>query len=69
MYMRLIRPIFTEEGCMQCHATQVYIIGEIRGGMSVTIPMEHYKEELINKADNALYQAKQKGRNRVEINN
>lgn len=39
-YMRLIRPIYTEEGCMQCHAAQVYEIGDIRGGLSVAIPMD-----------------------------
>jgi diguanylate cyclase (GGDEF)-like protein len=39
-YMRLIRPLITEEGCMQCHAKQVYKIGDIRGGLSVAIPMK-----------------------------
>ena len=39
-YMRLIRPLITEEGCMQCHAKQVYEIGDIRGGLSVAIPMK-----------------------------
>ncbi len=43
-YMRLIRPIYTEEGCMQCHAKQVYKVGDIRGGLSVAIPMEPLKE-------------------------
>lgn len=43
-YMRLIRPIYTEEGCMQCHAKQVYKIGDVRGGLSVAILMEPLKE-------------------------
>ncbi len=43
-YMRLIRPIYTEEGCMLCHAKQVYKVGDIRGGLSVAIPMEPLKE-------------------------
>ncbi len=43
-YMRLIRPIYSEEGCMQCHAKQVYKVGDIRGGLSVAVPMESLKE-------------------------
>lgn len=39
-YMRLIRPLITEEGCMQCHEKQVYEVGDIRGGLSVAITMK-----------------------------
>ncbi len=38
-YMRLIRPLITEEGCLKCHAKQGYKVGYIRGGISVSIPM------------------------------
>ena len=37
--MRLMRPLMTEEGCMKCHAKQGYKVGDIRGGISVAIPM------------------------------
>jgi PAS domain S-box-containing protein len=40
--MRLIRPLFTEEGCLGCHAAQGYKVGDIRGGLSVAIPMEPF---------------------------
>ncbi len=39
-YMRLMRPLATEEGCLKCHAAQGYQEGDIRGGISVSIPME-----------------------------
>ena len=38
-YMRLMRPLFIEEGCLKCHATQGYKVGDIRGGISASIPM------------------------------
>ena len=38
-YMRLMRPLLTEKGCLKCHATQGYKFGDIRGGISVSIPM------------------------------
>jgi signal transduction histidine kinase len=38
-YMRLMRPLVTEEGCLQCHAKQGYELGDIRGGISVSVPM------------------------------
>ncbi len=38
-YMRLMRPLLTEKGCLRCHAAQGYKLGDIRGGISVSIPM------------------------------
>lgn len=39
-YMRLMRPLVTEEGCLKCHSAQGYKAGDIRGGISISIPME-----------------------------
>jgi PAS domain S-box-containing protein len=38
-YMRLIRPFVTEAGCLKCHAAQGYQEGQIRGGISMAVPM------------------------------
>jgi signal transduction histidine kinase len=38
-YLRLIRPLVTETGCLQCHAQQGYKVGQVRGGISVAVPM------------------------------
>ena len=37
--MRLMRPLITEDGCLTCHAEQGYEVGDVRGGISVSIPM------------------------------
>ena len=39
-YMRLIRPLITEQGCLKCHAIQGYKLGDIRGGISVSVPLD-----------------------------
>jgi PAS domain S-box-containing protein len=38
-YLRLMRPLFTEKSCLQCHAKQGYSEGMVRGGISVIVPM------------------------------
>ena len=39
-YFRLMRPFVTEEGCLKCHAHQGYKLDDIRGGISVSYPMD-----------------------------
>jgi two-component system sensor histidine kinase/response regulator len=39
-YMRFMQPLMVEEGCLRCHGAQGYEIGEVRGGISISIPME-----------------------------
>lgn len=38
-YLRLIRPIVAEQGCLKCHRHQGYKVDDIRGGVSVAIPL------------------------------
>ena len=38
-HLRLMRPLFTETGCLKCHAAQGYQVGDLRGGISVSVPM------------------------------
>ena len=38
-FVRLMRPLFTEKSCLQCHAAQGHQVGDIRGGMSISIPI------------------------------
>lgn len=45
-YMRLIRPLITEESCLHCHAQQGYQTGDIRGGISIRLPMEIFEPAL-----------------------
>lgn len=39
-YFRLMHPFVTENHCLKCHAKQGYHEGDVRGGISVSIPME-----------------------------
>lgn len=43
---RYMRALITEEPCMACHKEQGYKIGDIRGGISVTMPAEKVVAEL-----------------------
>ena len=38
-YMRVMRPLVNNASCLQCHGTQDYKVGDIRGGMSVAVPL------------------------------
>ena len=38
-YLRLMRPMITESRCMKCHEKQGYKVGDLRGGISVSVPM------------------------------
>ena len=40
-YMRLMRPFRIEPSCLTCHEEQGYKVGDIRGGISVSVPMKH----------------------------
>jgi two-component sensor histidine kinase len=42
-YMRLMRPVVTEESCLKCHEQHGYKIDDLRGGLSVAIPMEPFR--------------------------
>jgi len=42
-YLRLMRPMVTQEGCLKCHAAQGYKVGDIRGGVGVSVPLEPYR--------------------------
>jgi len=46
---RLMRPLMVEDGCMQCHAKQDYAVGEVRGGISVSLP---YKDVSVHLESN-----------------
>lgn len=50
-YMRLMRPMYADEGCLKCHGHQGYKTGELRGGIGIAIPlMPFYAEEKITRS-------------------
>ncbi|MBI5086133.1 MAG: DUF3365 domain-containing protein [Acidobacteria bacterium] len=42
-HLRLMRPVKATAGCLKCHAAQGYKEGQIRGGISVSVPMSNYQ--------------------------
>jgi PAS domain S-box-containing protein len=45
-YMRLMKPMYTDEGCLKCHGHQGYKKGELRGGIGIAVPLwPFYAEE------------------------
>ncbi|WP_018294637.1 diguanylate cyclase [Mariprofundus ferrooxydans] len=41
-YMRLMQPLFIEQGCLKCHGNQGYQVGDFSGGLDVAVPMATY---------------------------
>ena len=41
-YLRLMRPFVTQGPCLKCHADQGYKVGDVRGGISISIPFAPY---------------------------
>ena len=44
--MRYIAPLVAKPPCLDCHAKQGYKVGDVRGGISVTFPMEQIEKSL-----------------------
>ncbi|MBL6991410.1 MAG: DUF3365 domain-containing protein [Bacteriovoracaceae bacterium] len=45
-YLRYMKPLIAEKSCLQCHQHQGYNVGEIRGGLSVSIPLTDYYQNI-----------------------
>jgi len=41
-YLRFMRPLTTEKECLKCHEKQGYREGDVRGGISISVPLEPY---------------------------
>ncbi len=40
--LRLIRPMMVVQGCLKCHSDQGYKVGDVRGGLTVTVALKTY---------------------------
>jgi signal transduction histidine kinase len=45
-FYRYMAPLYVEQACLHCHAKQGYAVGDVRGGISVTMPMDHVFDEM-----------------------
>ncbi len=54
--LRFMSPLLTEKACLNCHEVQGYKVGQIRGGISVSVPYEKYLEVAkIHKSDDLIF--------------
>ncbi|HIJ78585.1 MAG: ATP-binding protein [Desulfobulbaceae bacterium] len=53
--LRYIAPLYVEEACLECHAHQGYKTGDVRGGLSVTIPVDWVFENIAQNNRMLLY--------------
>jgi len=42
-HLRFMRPNIVEKACLKCHGHQGYEVGDVRGGVSVSIPLTQYE--------------------------
>ena len=54
-HLRYMKALEVKASCLKCHAHQGYKVGDIRGGVSITIPMTKYNEDGILEKENELY--------------
>ena len=50
--LRLMQPLIVQKGCLKCHSHQGYKVGDIRGGVSVSVPLTTFlgrKKEISRK--------------------
>lgn len=43
---RYIKPLVIKQSCLKCHSQQGYKAGDIRGGISITLPLKKYEDYL-----------------------
>ena len=53
-YYRYMEPLITEKSCLQCHEHQGYKEGDIRGGISVSIPTDLIKIDIDHRIQNII---------------
>lgn len=52
---KYMAPLLTTEECLQCHASQGYKVGDVRGGISVSIPMNLQSTMFENEARRGMF--------------
>jgi hypothetical protein len=47
-YMRVLQPMLVTQGCLKCHAHQGYSVGDVRGGISISIPVQPFYDQMLH---------------------
>ncbi len=54
-HLRYMKALVMKPDCMKCHREQGYDIGDVRGGVSITIPMAKYDDDRKLEKNNILF--------------
>jgi diguanylate cyclase (GGDEF)-like protein len=54
-YLRLIRPMIMKKGCIKCHSHHGYEMGDIHGGVVISVPLSGYFEVNEARQQNLLF--------------
>lgn len=54
-YFRYMRPFITGNSCLKCHALQDYKVGDIRGGISISYPMDQITSSVTVDINNQIF--------------
>lgn len=49
-YLRMIRPMVMTQDCMKCHGNLGFKVGEVRGAVGVSVPLEEYNRQVLQNA-------------------
>jgi diguanylate cyclase (GGDEF)-like protein len=55
IFFRFMRPMITEPACLKCHAAQGYKAGDIRGGISISVPWVPFQKGLLTQRRTAIF--------------
>lgn len=53
-YLRYMAPMKVEASCLKCHAHQGYKVGDVRGGISVSVPWREFESSIRSGTNNIL---------------
>lgn len=54
-HLRLMVPMYVENSCLKCHASQAYKLGDIRGGISISMPISRYNPIVQTKIESIIF--------------
>jgi diguanylate cyclase (GGDEF)-like protein len=54
-YLRMIRPMVIQQGCLKCHQQHGYQVGDVRGGVGISVPLSGYLEVANSHKQNLIF--------------
>jgi len=54
-HLRYMKALITKPDCLRCHIHQGYKVGDVRGGVSITIPMKKYNNDSVIEKEDIFY--------------